>query len=82
MLTLLILRQYSSELVPDPEVEQNPESFYDEAIEIDLSSLEPYVVGPHSPDLRVTCVCISRRNRRKGLPINISLFGGSCTNSS
>ncbi|MEJ2057415.1 MAG: aconitase family protein, partial [Desulfofustis sp.] len=34
----------------DPEVAENPGKFYDRVVEIDLSKLEPYVVGPHSPD--------------------------------
>src|SRR5919108_849686 len=38
-------------LVADPEVEAKPEAFYDEIVEINLDTLEPQVVGPHSPDL-------------------------------
>ncbi len=37
-------------LEPDREVEQDPESYFDRVVEIDLSRLEPHVVGPHSPD--------------------------------
>ena len=37
-------------LVPDPEVEADPEAHYDQVLELDLSTLEPHVVGPHSPD--------------------------------
>src|SRR5438034_2948747 len=37
-------------LSPDAEVEANPEKYYDTVIHLDLSTLEPYVVGPHSPD--------------------------------
>ena len=33
----------------DPEVEADPERFFDEVLEIDLSRLEPHVVGPHTP---------------------------------
>ena len=32
----------------DPEVESNPEKFFDKVIEINLSTLEPHIVGPHS----------------------------------
>ena len=38
-------------LTADPEVEANPERYFDEIIEIDLDALEPHIVGPHSPDL-------------------------------
>ena len=37
-------------LSPDPEVERDRESHFDRVVEIDLSRLEPHVVGPHSPD--------------------------------
>jgi len=37
-------------LEPDKEVEAGPAKFYDRVVELDLSKLEPYVVGPHSPD--------------------------------
>src|SRR4249920_3344483 len=37
-------------LVPDAEIEANPEAHYDRVIRLDLSALEPHVVGPHSPD--------------------------------
>ncbi len=42
-------------LVPDPEVEAHPEKYYDRVIEIDLSRLEPHVVGPHTPDRARPC---------------------------
>ncbi|MEK0346645.1 MAG: aconitase family protein, partial [Nitrosopumilus sp.] len=41
-------------LVADPEVEENPENFFDKVIEINLSTLEPHIVGPHTPDLART----------------------------
>ncbi|NJN36907.1 MAG: hypothetical protein HC794_07440 [Nitrospiraceae bacterium] len=37
-------------LMADPEVIQSPEKYYDQIVEIDLSKLEPHVVGPHTPD--------------------------------
>ena len=37
-------------LAPDAEVERDPASYFDRVVEIDLSRLEPHVVGPHSPD--------------------------------
>ncbi len=38
-------------LIADPDVEENPERFFDKIIEINLSTLEPQIVGPHTPDL-------------------------------
>jgi aconitase A len=35
----------------DPEVYADPEKYYDQVIEIDLDTLEPHLVGPHTPDL-------------------------------
>ncbi|MDH5586659.1 MAG: aconitase family protein, partial [Nitrospirota bacterium] len=35
-------------LVADPEIYQSPEKYYDEIVEIDLSTIEPHVVGPHT----------------------------------
>src|SRR5207248_2521076 len=37
-------------LEPDPEVEAHPEKHYDRVVELDLSKLEPQIVGPHTPD--------------------------------
>ena len=38
-------------LQADPEVESDPARYYDEVVEIDLSTLEPHIVGPFTPDL-------------------------------
>jgi len=67
----------------DSEVEDNPEEFYDEVIEIDLSNLEPHVVGPFTPDLARPISNLADEVREKDYPeeINVSLIG-SCTNSS
>ena len=42
--------RYANMLSADPEVEVDPESYFDQVVRIDLSTLEPHVVGPHSPD--------------------------------
>jgi aconitate hydratase len=56
---------------------------YDERLEIDLSALEPYVVGPHSPDLARPISRLAEDVRKNGYPdaIKVALIG-SCTNSS
>src|SRR5262249_53132188 len=45
-----LANQYAQLLAADPEVEAHPEDFFDRIVAIDLSRLEPHVVGPHSPD--------------------------------
>ena len=70
-------------LTPDPEVEQNPEKYFDKIIEIDLSKLEPYIVGPHSPDLARPISQLANDVKKNGYLDNISVaLIGSCTNSS
>src|SRR5262247_2142263 len=45
-----LAERYKHLLEPDQEVEDSPEKYYDRIVRLDLSALEPYVVGPHSPD--------------------------------
>ncbi len=70
-------------LVADAEIETNPEKFFDRVIEINLSTLEPHIVGPHTPDLARTITKLSDDVKSKGYtdPISVALIG-SCTNSS
>ena len=67
----------------DAEVEANPEKFYDRVIEINLSELEPHVVGPHTPDLARPVSKMAEDAKKNGYPLNLtSALIGSCTNSS
>ena len=67
----------------DPEVEADPGRFFDEVIEIDLSRLEPHVVGPHTPDLARPVSRLRSDARENGWPLALSsALIGSCTNSS
>ena len=67
----------------DPEVHEDPERFYDEVVEIDLSALEPHVVGPHTPDLARPVSRMASDARENGYPEALSsALIGSCTNSS
>src|SRR6266404_2834643 len=45
-----LAERYQDLLAPDAEVEANPTKYYTRMVELDLSRLEPHVVGPHSPD--------------------------------
>ena len=70
-------------LVADPEVEQNPEKYFDKVIEIDLSTLEPYIAGPHTPDLARPISQLAEDVKKNNYldTISVALIG-SCTNSS
>jgi aconitate hydratase len=75
--------QYAAYLRPDPEVEKDPAKYYDEVIEINLDTLEPYVVGPHSPDKARPISKFKEEIDREGYPAELSAaLIGSCTNSS
>ena len=78
------LAERNSELlVADEETAAQPEKFYDEIIEIDLATLEPHVVGPHTPDLARPISELAADAKREGWPERISTaLVGSCTNSS
>src|SRR5207245_110359 len=70
-------------VAPDPEVESDPKRFFEKVIEIDLSRLEPHLVGPHTPDLARPVSEIARAVREHDYPDAISVaLVGSCTNSS
>jgi aconitate hydratase A / 2-methylisocitrate dehydratase len=70
-------------LVPDPEVLRHPKDFYDEVVEIDLSALEPHIVGPHSPDRDRPVSKLAADVKTNGWPADIkAALIGSCTNSS
>ena len=72
-----------SMLVADPEVYESPEKYFDEILEIDLSTLEPHVVGPHSPDLARPISALEDEAKEKGYPVELkATLLGSCTNSS
>ncbi len=67
----------------DPEVERDPRAFFDEIVEIDLSTLEPHIVGPHTPDLARSVSRMAADVDEHGYPdaLKAALIG-SCTNSS
>jgi aconitate hydratase len=78
-----LAEQVAAHLQPDPEVEAEPERFYDRVIEIDLSTLEPHVVGPYTPDLDRPISALAAELEEKGYPVELTAaLVGSCTNSS
>ena len=67
----------------DAETAAAPERYYDQIVEIDLSTLEPHIVGPHTPDLARPISELAAEARKEGWPDRISTaLVGSCTNSS
>jgi len=70
-------------LTEDPEVEAEPGKYFDKVIEIDLSKLEPHMVGPHTPDLArpISKLADAVRENNYIDDISVALIG-SCTNSS
>ena len=70
-------------LMQDPEVEKEPEKYFDNLIRIDLSSLEPHIVGPHTPDLARPISKMKEDVLKNNYIDDISVaLIGSCTNSS
>ena len=71
------------DLRPDPEVLDDPASYFDQVIEIDLSTLEPQLNGPGTPDLAHPVSRMGADAKAAGWPLEISsALIGSCTNSS
>ncbi len=78
-----LAERHAKELTADPEVAQDPERFFDELIEINLSELEPYIVGPRRPDAARPISQLKQDLQRGGFPSRIkAALIGSCTNSS
>jgi aconitate hydratase len=71
------------DLRPDDEVLADPSKYYDQVIEIDLSTLQPQINGPHTPDLAHKLSEVGAHAKENGWPLEISAtLIGSCTNSS
>jgi len=70
-------------LTGDAEVYDNPEEYFDQVIEIDLTTLMPHLNGPFTPDLATPVGELGAKARKNGWPIKVD-WGliGSCTNSS
>ncbi|HKL91167.1 MAG TPA: aconitate hydratase [Allomuricauda sp.] len=70
-------------LTADPEVYANPEQYFDQVIEINLSELKPLLNGPFTPDLATEVGTMKEKAEKNGWPLAVE-WGliGSCTNSS
>jgi aconitate hydratase len=73
----------AADLRHDPEVEQDPGKYFDRVIEIDLSTLQPLINGPDTPDLAHEVSRVGGWAKLNGVPVEVSsALVGSCTNSS
>jgi aconitate hydratase len=80
-----LAEQYQHLLAPDEAVEAHPEKYFDRVVRLDLSKLEPHVVGPHSPDRArpLSRFAAEVADVTNAFPDQISTaLIGSCTNSS
>jgi aconitate hydratase len=70
-------------LTADPEVYANPENYFDQVIEINLSELKPHLNGPFSPDIATPVGTMNEKATKNEWPMDVE-WGliGSCTNSS
>ena len=73
----------ASYLTADPQVYANPETYFDQVIEINLSELEPHINGPFTPDRGTPVSKMKEEAAANGWPLKVE-WGliGSCTNSS
>ena len=73
----------SKDLTGDPEVYDNPEKYFDNYFEINLSELEPHINGPFSPDIATPLSRMKEECEKNGWPADVAAgLIGSCTNSS
>ncbi|WP_417351719.1 aconitate hydratase [Flavobacterium alkalisoli] len=70
-------------LTADDEVYANPEQYFDQVIEINLSELEPHLNGPFTPDLATPISKMREEAIKNDWPLQVQVgLIGSCTNSS
>jgi len=70
-------------LTGDAEVYANPEAYFDQVIEINLSELEPHLNGPFTPDLATPISQMKEAAAKNDWPTKVEVgLIGSCTNSS
>lgn len=75
--------QNAEHLKADDEIAANPETFYDQVVEINLSELEPHLNGPFTPDRAWTISEMKDAAKENDFPEKLSVgLIGSCTNSS
>ncbi len=79
----LLAKQNAAELRADGEVYANPEKYYDQILEIDLSKIEPHLNGPFTPDAATPISQMKTKGPANDYPMTVEVgLIGSCTNSS
>ena len=78
-----LANEVKEHLTGDPEVYANPEKYFDQVIEINLSELKPHLNGPFTPDLATVVGEMTEKATKEDWPLDVE-WGliGSCTNSS
>ena len=78
-----LAKQVKNHLTADKEVYENPEMYFDEVININLSELEPYLNGPFTPDKATPISSMQIEAEKNNWPTKVEVgLIGSCTNSS
>jgi aconitate hydratase len=78
-----LANKVKAELTGDAACYENPEKYFDQVIEINLSKLEPHINGPFTPDLAWPISQFAKAVKKHGYPEKLSVgLIGSCTNSS
>ena len=78
-----LAKQVKHHLIADKEVYENPEIYFDEVININLSELEPYLNGPFTPDKATPISSMQNEAKNNQWPTKVEVgLIGSCTNSS
>lgn len=78
-----LANEIKEHLTADAEVYAEPEKYFDELIEINLTTLEPHLNGPFSPDIATPISQMKERAAKEGWPEDVEVgLIGSCTNSS
>jgi aconitate hydratase len=78
-----LANQIREHLTGDTEVYEQPEDYFDQIIEINLSELEPHLNGPFTPDLATPISRLKEEAIKNGWPLKVEVgLIGSCTNSS
>lgn len=78
-----LANKVKADLTGDKEVYENPQKYFDQVIEIDLTTLEPHLNGPFSPDIATPLSQMAAAAAKNGWPTDVKVgLIGSCTNSS
>ena len=78
-----LANEVAEHLTGDPEVYASPEKYFDQVIELDLSTLAPHLNGPFTPDLATPVSEMKEKAKTNNWPLDVEwALIGSCTNSS